>query len=447
MSAPLVDRIPPWFLIQHAFGQSRIATTGGKRVVPRPAASTDTKELPPKIPCRDLVAPSATTTSASDQDSIRHYEAVKASFRANAIAGGAEQLPTSRRSSLAVVSEDDEQPASNLAGASGSFRALKMLSSTGRLKVPRGESASDPFNRLHYQAEFEASFRNFDGRLPLALRRTATLKTIHMNHVPQAASPSPAAETCLDAGDQSSAKIAPGSATRSGPPRGPATWRDTCACSPAPGSECCAAGPRTPRTPRTPEMRAAARWSWLLSGEEPSPRRPSTSQATTAPPHAGDAFAPGGETPEGAFAYERSVGASWDELLPRNTSAPPAPTASAPRKKNEKRKTKKEERGTKQRSTSLPRSKRAPQLSLSSPHPPKPPPLPPPPPRFTSPRRESLSILLSLADTHSRGKVSLHPTAAAYPYHSYQGDDDTCDTDALPPWDSRREGNIGRGYV
>ncbi|KAJ1479775.1 hypothetical protein T484DRAFT_1812993 [Baffinella frigidus] len=160
--------VPEWFLVQHACGQSR--------AVPRPTASTANKEQ--DLPSRDATCFLAMREpAASDQGSA----AVKAS-------SGFSRL------SLADVSEEEVQPASNLAGASGSFGTLKMLSIGVNGFKPRGESASDPSMRLFRQAAFDASVRNLDGRLPLALRRLATIETIHTHSVPQAPSPSPAAE-------------------------------------------------------------------------------------------------------------------------------------------------------------------------------------------------------------------------------------------------------------
>ena len=83
---------------------------------------------------------------------------MRASFRANAIAGAARSLPSFDR--------DDLQPASSPArgGGSGCFDgALKGLSGSAKFRVPRGEGADEPFMRLVH----DMAYCNFDKSIPL----------------------------------------------------------------------------------------------------------------------------------------------------------------------------------------------------------------------------------------------------------------------------------------
>ncbi|KAJ1485295.1 hypothetical protein T484DRAFT_1794003 [Baffinella frigidus] len=171
------------------------------------------------------------------------------------------------RPSLAVVSEAENTlffPDQG-AGASGSVRNIKKLIGVNGFK-PRGESASDPFMVLFRQASFDASVRNSDGRLPLALRRAATLKTIQCKTFrPEPPKPpEPAAELCFEAGDESATRIAPGSPTLS------AAWGRLRA-----EVVTDAAGPRPALS--TPAARGAA--PLLTPTPRSSSRRPTTAQA------------------------------------------------------------------------------------------------------------------------------------------------------------------------
>ncbi|KAJ1475636.1 hypothetical protein T484DRAFT_1967723 [Baffinella frigidus] len=369
------DPVPAWFLAQHACGESAKGVAScGERSVHRPAASKKEKDRGGK--------------SASLQLSARHYAAVKAPVRDDAIAGGAPPLST--------VSEED-QPASNLApGASRRMSAHHTLRPPPIFKAPRGDLASDPFMRLFHQVAFESSTRDFDGRLPLALRRAATLKSIHEHNLPPNPSPLPA-ESCVKAGDESSARIAPGTHT----------------CSAA--------------VSHTPEMRAATRWSWLLSEEDPY-TSPATDDAPSSDsPRGGmeqSAFVDFIMSPQNTMPPDEEVHVTWegpaaskrkvavtcregpwggraksaplDELLPPRTAAPPTRTASD---------SPSEQTSTRRRSKAAVRIKRgcrnAPKPSqrssvLASFF-----------PRQDSLRRNSLDILLALADNPLPGLTSL----------------------------------------
>ncbi|KAJ1488533.1 hypothetical protein T484DRAFT_1783062 [Baffinella frigidus] len=388
---PAADAVPDWFIAQHACGQGAVHRFLAKKQQEIPsqdvssAAATVGADTPSQSPGGSPVAISQPAATE------KLYAAVKASFRAHAVALN--------------------QPAPK-DGASGSFqRRLKILGVVKDFR-PRGESASDPFMRLCHQASYEESVRNCDGRLPLALRRAATLKTIHLTTVPQAPSLSPEAnmrqiwrdraepderrettlrmilrnkasppEPCFEAGDESSTRSAPGSPTRS------------------------STGARS--TPRTSQTRVAAPLAQAL---RPS-RRPTTARATNAPssvsPHRGAS----------EILRPKTENSQRRSNSPPRTKFPLPPTAYPPQ-------------------DSLP-----PQLD-AAPHSPH------SPPRIPgvingSKRREgfgaALSILLSLADTPGKTpclrrpesaaaskpwvlKVSMDPMVAVYPFEEFPCD-------------------------
>ncbi|KAJ1488532.1 hypothetical protein T484DRAFT_3621715 [Baffinella frigidus] len=398
MPEPPADAVPEWFLAQHACGQRTV-----HRFLPSSAAKKK----------RDLTSSAAASSADTPAQSLGGSP-----FAIN-------ESAASENLYAAVKADQPESPA----GTSGSFRALKMLSGVKDFK-PRGESASDPFMRLFRQASYEESARNCDERLPLAWRRAATLKTIHLNTVPQAPSLSPEAdmcqtwrdraepdekrettlrtilsnkasspEPCFEAGDESSSRSASSSFTRS------------------------STGPHPALS--TPETLVAAS---LVQALRPS-RRPTTAQAKNAP---------------SSVSLQR--GAS--ELLRPRTAAP-TPTANSTSV----------EKTSSRRRASFPQRIKAVRVPNAAKSAPKPSSLTSPPPRHdadcapripgfvfngSKPRREgsieALSILLSMADTPAHApslrragsaaaskrplvlKVTMNPRVTVYPSREFPCD-------------------------
>ncbi|KAJ1473856.1 hypothetical protein T484DRAFT_1972090 [Baffinella frigidus] len=128
-----------------------------------------------------------------------NYAAVKAAFRANAIAGSSRSLPQFNLNTRLFTSDGD-QPASN-PGSSGSFGPLKKIGS-GKFAVPRGDGASDPFMRMLHSMANEWS----NMKPPLSFRREATLNTIKQNSRPKDPSAESTAEPPLEPRDESPAR-------------------------------------------------------------------------------------------------------------------------------------------------------------------------------------------------------------------------------------------------
>ncbi|KAJ1478970.1 hypothetical protein T484DRAFT_1815970 [Baffinella frigidus] len=140
-------------------------------------------------------ATAAMSEPPASQGSAPDYSAVKASFRANAIAGAARSLPNFGRDALHPVSSEDQLASSpSRAERGGRFvGTLKGLSGSLKIKVPRGDGASDPFMRLVK----EMAYRDF-----IRLDALPTLPK-QLSHEPAAESP------LLQPGEESLAVSAP----------------------------------------------------------------------------------------------------------------------------------------------------------------------------------------------------------------------------------------------